>query len=65
MYPLPEERADLRAAMITAKIHNASGNYKTSLTVADAMPKFGEAPKGDDALFGQFKAYATMQPGTE
>lgn len=42
--PFGEERADLRAAMTTAKIHNVNVTKKADLvTIADCMPNFGDS----------------------
>lgn len=42
--PFGEERADLRAALITAKIHNVNVTKKSDLaSPADFMPNFGAA----------------------
>lgn len=44
--PFGEERADLRAALITAKIHNVNATKRSDLvSPLDFMPKFGEAGK--------------------
>ena len=59
----PEERADLRAAMIVAKVHNASGNYQKAVSIEEVMPKFGQASNNEDGLLGQFRAYAMMYQG--